>query len=353
MSTDIYSSGISKKITVFSLVAAVMMVFYHANADSNFSYIVYSNDFIGNVCRCLNLVGTSFGNVVLSFFFINSGFLLYYNMDKGNIWNKVKSRLYSLLMPVLIWNVIGFIYCYHKDFVQSLKTIDVLKEICKIIFSEYDGVMWFCEALALYSVMIPLAYPLLRKKYIGIILVIGSYLLLHSGIVYSGIIYIRDVEINIGRMNGYIPFYLFGAWLGVNYKESIMAERYRNKYTVAMSILAVIVIYLGVFISNDMGGILNFIPFLIWIIVPNHTFDNIKHWIWSMSFYIYAVHLFVLGKIKDVAFRIIDTSLPVTINWALGWRSVTCLITVIVAVCTGYILKKFLPKLYKLLTGGR
>ncbi|MGD9772520.1 MAG: acyltransferase family protein, partial [Parabacteroides sp.] len=105
----------------FPLIVGV--VFIHAHLSSDFVNITASdypvfyvvNEFVSNI-----LVRVS---VPLFFFF--SGFLFYYKTDFNGITyaKKVKSRIQSLLIPYLIWNIFLLALYY---FVQKIPDINAL-----------------------------------------------------------------------------------------------------------------------------------------------------------------------------------------------------------------------------------
>ena len=158
MSSSTDTENFRKKIILFSYIFSVGIVCYHADFDTIFSKIVVSNSKIDVFVDFLNVFLDSFGATGLAFFFITSGFLMYYNMSLENMYNKVKRRIRTLLLPLLIWNVIG-IFFYNAYNILSGSTIDSgITILFKVLFSNYCGVMWYVEALILFLIFIPGVY---------------------------------------------------------------------------------------------------------------------------------------------------------------------------------------------------
>ena len=167
----------------FPLIVGV--VFIHAHLSSDFVNITASdypvfyvvNEFVSNI-----LVRVS---VPLFFFF--SGFLFYYKTDFNGITyaKKVKSRIQSLLIPYLIWNIFLLALYY---FVQKIPDINALFSGEKERIADFSVVdylhafgigsdfpinyqFWFLRDLIILVVAAPLIFYFIRStKGYGILL---------------------------------------------------------------------------------------------------------------------------------------------------------------------------------------
>jgi len=167
----------------FPLIVGV--VFIHAHLSSDFVNITASdypvfyvvNEFVSNI-----LVRVS----VPLFFFV-SGFLFYYKTDFNGITyaKKVKSRIQSLLIPYLIWNIFLLALYY---FVQKIPDINALFSGEKERIADFSVVdylhafgigrdfpinyqFWFLRDLIILVVAAPLIFYFIRStKGYGILL---------------------------------------------------------------------------------------------------------------------------------------------------------------------------------------
>ena len=97
----------SKKIRVFSFIFAAGMIGYHANATVIWKNILLTDSMRDTIFSILDKILTSMGSLGVTFFFIKSAFLLYYNLNRDNMKGKIIRRLKTLGIPFLIWNVLG------------------------------------------------------------------------------------------------------------------------------------------------------------------------------------------------------------------------------------------------------
>ena len=337
----------SKKIRVFSFIFAAGMIGYHANATVIWKNILLTDSMRDTIFSILDKILTSMGSLGVTFFFINSAFLLYYNLNRDNMKGKIIRRLKTLGIPFLIWNVLGAV-CYNL-FVLNPKD-SALEVICKILFSDYCGVMWFIESLLLYLLMMPLI-KLFSHKIFSFIFIAFLWILLKYIGLDIDIIRIGTAEWNVGRTIYYIPTYLLGAWIGVNYSSVVISEKYRNKYVNILSIFTFIVGYaIQIFEGIDCSIV---IIITAWISLPKAMFQKCDNWKWYISFYIYAIHEFILG-VAIIGVRKLKLDIyTINIVQAVLWRVIMIGVTLVIAIISAWIMIRFMPKLYSVLSGGR
>lgn len=104
-------------------------------------------------------------NGVGSFFFI-SGYLFFDfgSLTKERYIEKIKRRIFSLLIPYIIWNVLYYvihaIYAY-----DSFSSVSFLSFVRSLFFSEMppDYPLWFIRELMTCVILVPLLYQLMLK----------------------------------------------------------------------------------------------------------------------------------------------------------------------------------------------
>lgn len=86
---------LSNKIKWFNLIFIFQILLKHATRFS-----IHSTE-LSELCNEIT-------SLSMAFFFFVSGFLFFYNFDISKIKNKYKSRVRSLLVPFILWNLIGW-----------------------------------------------------------------------------------------------------------------------------------------------------------------------------------------------------------------------------------------------------
>ncbi len=148
-------SNNSKKISVLNFVMTLLIVVYHNNWLTQRSDLA-TDDYLANF---INI----FARIALTFFFALSGFLLYFGMDRKEVLKrKIKTRLFSLGIPFLIWNVVVFAFnCLQA---RQLLISSVPELLLGFTFDPFCGQLWYVFALL---ILLPFAYILEKPSKIA------------------------------------------------------------------------------------------------------------------------------------------------------------------------------------------
>lgn len=260
----------SKVISVSRFPIIVGVVFIHALIISNGTDLHY---FLGNVV----------GRIGVPLFYIISGYLFFQRYDNSLkcYKNKLKKRIFSLLVPYLIWNFIAYlVYAFithtmqPEDFVQSFWVVN-----SKPGHSPADGPLWFVRTLMMLSIISPVMYCLNKNKYTAFISLILLLLWL-----------IGCPGFNKGTIIGFTLFNA-GAWLAIRNYDSYIKEP-----TISFFILSLFLYLTIAFLDLQFKGIpwLHNIGILIGILVfftlPKIAVPNFFVNLGGASFFLYCMH---------------------------------------------------------------
>ncbi len=296
-------------------------------------------------------------NAVPMFFFV-SGFLFF--LKSGSYMDKWKKRLYSLVIPYILWCLVGFFIPFILQVVFGLDKYFSGNELKKIAeFESLDylrifwdirngspilSVMWFLRNLIVMVALTPIIGLLCDKlKWVLPLILTGVYLFLPFSI--SGISSLTLFWFGIGcyvakgggniwslieNINGKVLFVFWIVMLGM----TILSFYYDMEYDFVHNIFMVIH-----FVS---------IYKVLSILSQKYELKTLKK-IAGISFFIYAFHEPWLGYIMKLSFKIIPFS-GILLYLAP-------FIFVAVAVAYSYVaymlLWKFAPRILKVLTGSR
>lgn len=260
----------SKVISVSRFPIIVGVVFIHALIISNGTDLHY---FLGNVV----------GRIGVPLFYIISGYLFFQRYDNSLkcYKNKLKKRIFSLLVPYLMWNFIAYlVYAFithtmqPEDFVQSFWVVN-----SKPGHSPADGPLWFVRTLMMLSIISPVMYCLNKNKYTAFISLILLLLWL-----------IGCPGFNKGTIIGFTLFNA-GAWLAIRNYDSYIKEP-----TISFFILSLFLYLTIAFLDLQFKGIpwLHNIGILIGILVfftlPKIAVPNFFVNLGGASFFLYCMH---------------------------------------------------------------
>lgn len=142
---------ISKSISLLRFPLVLMVVFIHSGGFGEFHTEIFNINMLSNIhvydiIRIL--VSRILCQVAVPLFFLISGYLFYSKFDKYN-WNwsiwiqKLKSRVYTLFIPYISWNILRFIYNETFGLLQSIRHGDSVNSGIHIIFSKISPKIFF------------------------------------------------------------------------------------------------------------------------------------------------------------------------------------------------------------------
>lgn len=294
------------------------------------------------------------------FFFI-SGFLFFNHLSQWdwNIWgHKLKTRVWTLLIPYVLWNIIAFLvfwgYANLTGSPTGLSQFFVDTGGIKIFWGVNGNIpigpralpidipLWFVRDLMLFSLLSPLVFCFLRAtRLYGVLLLLACFLFVPS-IVPEGFF-----------------FFVIGAAVQLSNRDTMgFALKHRLFFYIISFILLIAIVVL---FDNEYWRRLVKNIFLVCGIAASfcavsrllaHRKVHISPFLVGSSFFIFATHKILI--LDNIATPIIDAILPK--NGAF-WPCLEFFLTPVFAVtlCLGllFIMERFIPRTTKLLTGNR
>lgn len=340
---------ISLKFSAISFFMTCAIVLYHFKVEP----ALYLGNIDEKIYLFVSNVIDNFANIAMGYFFATTGFFLYRNLDASNVKAKIKKRCFSLLIPYVLWNIIYFI----DRIIQGDKFI--FDEIVfKLIFKPFDGPLWYMLAIFALALLAPLFIRIFKNHRKWIIFLIAIYVASYymTSVKCAELINFTDFGWYIERLIRYIPNYFTGAIVAMHFENII--ENYSKKTNIlAIIIFLISIILIGQNILNsNLIWIVNRIqPFLIWYIILPHKKEipNKLKLLYSSSFIIYAMHIFIINKYDELSKIITIKPSDLCGIETIIFRLFMALVVILLCVILWYVLKKITPKTLNVLTGGR
>ena len=337
----------SKKITLLSFVFTMVIVCYH----SNITIVEYYRT------EWLGVVASNFwefaANISMLFFFMLTGFLLYNGALLSNIKDKLKRRIWSIVIPFLIWNTVYYII----SVVQHGFRDDLLVVLYRFSFDPYDGPLWYLFVITILSLFAPIVLKLKDKTWFKILIITICIL---ASMVFSFEFFTSRSCSHLASwcerfcryftsyvLGGAVALYSFG-WIDIKHKLWWLL--------LPVSLLSVLWIVKGNIIPTVFKLLtLILAPVIVWNVARTKSFSISFA---RNAFFIYAIHRLIvtglvvcIGKLyvqfgvnQTVLLDLICLLFPFFVSFAI-W---------LLADVTLKGLKQFhLELVYKLLTGGR
>lgn len=378
---ELKRGGYSETITMLRFPLAVLVVFihvYHPNIDV---YKLHMMGFSGiaiyeYVSRFFSVV---LGSSAVPIFFIISGYLLFLKVDsysKDVYIGKVRKRWQTLAIPYFLWIVlyaleaimsqeVGSLITHGKpwtDFIGFFRQNDCMHMFWDSrVWDEqitWLGVeahksgpfllpFWYMRDLIVMILLSPIVYWLVKRLRI-------------VWICFLGIIYMLDI--NVSWMSGTFVvaslFFSVGSYFGIN-KIDFTKALWKFRYVIFPLTLILVCLQTygidekNIYILSPWLVIFQSLALIILASVlckfPKLLAFNKK--LASTSFFVYSIHLFVLGYVTIIVNRLI----PVRDIWYVNIVNYFMTVMVIIMVCLilYWILLKCVPGILGILVGDR
>lgn len=337
------------KVVLINSIMSVVVVFLHS-----YNIERYENIKWGITAQIEYFISKTIGNLAVPLFFLLSSILFFQNYNWDKVRSKYESRIKSILIPYLIWNVFHY-FCFAiltripiSSFFMDTKVIpiDAKTLFDAVFFHQYNGVYWFMYQLILLIVISPIIYFVMRGRY-------SCFVPIALVIIYYWIETIPACE-NALRVDSLI-YWVIGAYLGIRKKERIYSK---SKYVGVYVILSVLFVFLRFCLEfmeqpikisiycKEILLIINVIA--VWFAFDLFEIKNVYPWM-KMSFFVYSAHQLVTDTLK----KGISVLLPDNDVMALTNYVVTGVGTVFLCIMLAQILINFAPRFYYVISGGR
>lgn len=352
----IISQYLSNKLKLLTFLSGILVIITHAYKEEIILKINNEEYFFFELSRFLSI---GVGRITIPIFFIISGFFFYKNFKFFSIEEyklKLKKRLHTLLIPYLIVSALGILiaylisinnlnetYSYGSD-LKNYSFINILK-VWLIKPEAYH--LWFIRNLIILSLISPIIlYFLTRKKSSEYLTVFFTIWLMLSNILPSP--------------TSSILFFSIGGFIVV---KNIQIPICRNVYyAITCLILWFISIYISLFSSielpKEFENLLMNISIILGIIAVWISYDLISSAKWlnkliiskliGFTFFIYLFHEPLITLIIETTYKLDTSPFIHSVIYLLS-----PIITIFICYYCGCFFKKYIPKLYNIIAGGR
>jgi len=362
----------SQKFRFWSFISMVLLVFVHGY-NLNQGYL-QPWTMPGEPLTLTSFTEYWLANGIFRFripmLFIISGYL-YAMRDEKPYKERTRKRVRTLLYPYLIWSAIGLLLTYLLELFDYSRNIIAATQMMQLddartllhqyhwyevlarwIFFPASYQLWFIRVLLVYN----LAYPVLRwcvtnekAKWIFFSIAIllwiataGFILIEGEGLLFFSLgIWMQKTNFNIEQPNKWLqPKYWVIGFVGLSVLKTLWA--FNGHFTGIQPILLLLhkMVVLSGLICAWYGC-----NALVKFCMDQPRFV----WLSAFSFMIYVLHAPLVVYATKAIFLQVS-------HW-YGYRMLTFIVLplslVSMAVLTGALLRKFTPKLYSFVTGGR
>lgn len=327
---------LSTKIKIISLVCTFMVVWRHST-----NMVAFYGGYQG-VPVAVSFIEWSFSRAtdiaVPTFFFLSGFFFFRTNFCSIiNYWEIIKKKVRTLLIPFLIWNIMGFFILLAANEIHYPDSIQQF--LLSVANSSYDGVLWYVRNLMIMMFLAPLYSWIFAinkwRIYIPALMVLS--------------IWWHPVDCSIWSSEGWF-FFVLG---GVAYNKRLLSV----KHFPSWHVFAMSVVWLLLCLCHPFGGIVFTKISILWGMATLWMMVDIISHVWKAlflkvadyCFFIYVSHMYVIKTMKVS----IAMMFPNNEYAALTAYFVLPIITFFLLLFIGQLWNKYHPKSFSIAMGGR
>ncbi|GLB30200.1 hypothetical protein LAD12857_21230 [Lacrimispora amygdalina] len=296
--------------------------------------------------------GDTVAQIAVPGFFLISSYLFFRGFTMEKLWVKWNSRIRSILVPYIMWNLL-----YYLGYVIGSRIPFLSRVIGKgripfnfqeaaqaVLHYSYNYVFWYLNQLILLVLLAPVIYMAVRKKGIGRLLLVGILAAIYMG----GALPFLNLDA--------LLYYSFGAYAAIHGKD-ITEKSFSRKQIAAGAVLFLAAcLAKNIDIPGNVKGEIAastvcfrfLMPVSLWLMVPGRYLKEANDWM-KQNFFLYATHFSVVRLINKTGALLLPPIPAVTI----GLYIIMPVFCILVSCTTSFFLRKFLPPVWCLFNGGR
>lgn len=369
------SHELSQKIRFWGFLSMVCLVFVHGyNLDERY---LEPFSLVKEPLRFTTFFEYFTANGIFRFripmLFAISGYLLALH-ESRTYKEQMKSKVRTLLVPYLLWSAIGLAATFAlEQFPQTqaivraanlrepLENYDFLTLFSGWIFSPLPFQLWFIRVLFVYNALYPFFAKLLTsntknvKIWFGVVGFIWLFLPIHLGLIESeGLLFFTlgiwlqksgfDLE---NPPSFFRPMLWGGAWILLTAVKTVAAFYLSSIQDVST--------FLFLLLSHRLSEVLGLV--FAWYGLNRLAVWSMQRawfrWVSAFSFMIYALHVPLVNYLLHPAF-LLQSSFPSDFSaFRIAVYILLPSVVILFCVCIGALMRRYLPPVYHLLTGGR
>lgn len=337
---DKYFINFSNKIKWLNFFFTITVVAMHCVRVWEMYYGM-SNSVISNIYVELE-------SKAMTFFFFMSGFWFFSKYMNSSYFGTIEKKIHSIIIPYIFWAALKIIIVQLWSFISTKQFKYSLLECVKgLLFvrigslnlDPLNGPLWYLIRIMSYFIVSPILYYLIKDEFSGVI----------------SLFVLRMISASYGyyTFGGWLFVFCFGAYIGLHYRDKLI--RMANKVKGISMTLILVLYFIFVHYSDYIGSFtpikmfdsaFEIIIILCMIIFSKNPSYGMKHS--NYSFLLYCSHIIWIPFLVKIVHSVVGNTLDEGIC-----QSIVLLICCFVVAIMYLLLRKFTPKIYRVLVGGR
>lgn len=297
--------------------------------------------------RIQHVFGQTVGQIAVPGFFLISAYLFYRNFDWDRLGRKWLSRGRSVFVPYVVWTTIyylGYVIGSRLPFVRNIigkGTIPLSASAWAdaVLHHRYLYVFWYLKQLMILILLAPVFYFLLKRVKAGFVLLLFLFWVVWR---YVDFPYVNEDAMVYYGVGGYLAIHgrqLEAAW-----------NKRRAALGMGICLLGTGSLLLGTVYANAAATVAYrlFVPVGLWLLVDEKRLPQARAWM-ENNFFLYVVHFAFVRLLNKCSAKVFAPSFVLPLVLYLAMPAVLTVLSYLLAL----VIKKYTPKIWSVLNGGR
>ena len=339
------SAFVSQRITWIKSILCVLVIYVHCRNTDWFQVGTAPT-----IAAAEELICDIFAKIAVPGFFFFSGYLFFRGYRPEKLLNKWKSRIFTLVIPFILWNLIYYVIeillrllPFTAGAFAGTSVPISLSEILQAVFNcKYQPVFWFLQYLIIYTLLAPVFWFLMKNRITGAVML---------SVVFAAALILSTIPLPGWMRTGllllqYSPAYLTGCYVSLHMREFFEDKPVTWKKALPSGLIMAVLIGWEIFAPSlySIELIRLMSGALLWFLLGIIPFKSPMGWM-RFTFYLYAAH----GMIA----KLVNMTICIKINSHMVTGGIVFLVLpwfiILFCTLTGKVLKRFLPHISRLL----
>lgn len=350
MKEKAFHNQISWMMFVFS----ILVIWVHS-----YNVELFSGELLGpwwdTADEIQQFISVGIGQIAVPGFFMLSSYLFFRNFSWDQLGRKWKGRFHSVVIPYFAWNTLyylGYVIAARLPAVTAVVgkrqvPFNKIEWMAAVFQYRYAPIFWYLYQLILLILLSPVLYLILKRRILGLM-----YLVLLLAAVHFHL----DTQNPNTDALFYYSFAAYGALHGRKAAEAPQAPKRRMTGGVLLFLAVLCFFRMGNPGSDVLWTVAYrfLMPVSLWVLADGERWIETKPWM-RQSMFLYAVHFVIVRFVNKGSAMILRPGLGEKAMAAasLAVYFVLPVIVVTVSYMAALFLGKYMPWLWRILSGGR
>ncbi len=308
-------TSFQNRVSWYNFILCIFIILIHAQNVTLFTErVLIDGQPVFNQIE--NVIVSDIAAAGVAGFFLCSGYLFYRNYSWKKVLEKYKTRMFSLLIPYILWTLIYYFLHVVISYIPPLRnvfneqpiTVTWQGVVDAVLNYRYCAFLWFLQFLIIFVLLSPIIYLLISNKYIGIVAIVIVLVIDSTNGAFTGNLMIESIQVT--ALLNWLFIYMAGGYIGIHGSDVVEANRTSWPLLFASLILAGMAYYFFKHSPSILGNLVYFLLFSValWCLISKIPLPNVAEW-QKNTFIVYMTHFLIVQGCNVLVSRYVSASM--------------------------------------------